>query len=83
MASRPRAVRTGRAAAQLGAQLAVLREQQDLSVDQLAERANLTRGTVRRVEGGDPGVGLGTFLTVVKTLGRLDALHDALEPEVD
>ncbi|SEP97311.1 helix-turn-helix domain-containing protein [Microlunatus flavus] len=81
MASRPRAVRTGRAAAQLGAQLAALREQQDLSVDQLAERSNLSRATVRRVEGGDPGVGLGTFLTVVKTLGHLDALHAALEPD--
>jgi transcriptional regulator with XRE-family HTH domain len=76
-------VRTGRAAAQLGAQLATLREQQDLSVDQLAERTNLTRATARRVEGGEPSVGLGTFLTVVKTLGRLDALHAALEPGDD
>jgi transcriptional regulator with XRE-family HTH domain len=81
MASRPRPVRTGRAAAQLGAQLAALREEQDLSVDQLAERSNLSRATVRRVEGGDPAVGLGVYLTVVKTLGRLDALHAALDPE--
>ena len=81
MASRPRPVRTGRAAAQLGAQLAALRERQDLSVDQLAERSNLSRATVRRVENGDPSVGLGTFLTVVKTLGHLDAVHDALAPQ--
>ncbi len=81
MASRPRPVRTGRAAAQLGAQLAALREQQNLSVDQLAERANLKRGDVRRVEGGEPAVGLGTFLTVVKALGHLDAVHDALDPD--
>jgi transcriptional regulator with XRE-family HTH domain len=81
MASRPRPVRTGRAAAQLGAQLAALREEQDLSVDQLAERSNLSRAAVRRVEGGDPSVGLGVYLTVVKTLGRLDAVHAALDPE--
>lgn len=81
MASRPRPVRTGRAAAQLGAQLGALRERQDLSVDQLAERSNLSRATVRRVENGDPSVGLGTFLTVVKALGHLDAVHAALELE--
>lgn len=80
MASRPRPFRTRRAAVQLGAQLAASRELQRLSVDQLAERASITRGTLRRVENGDPGVGLGDFLTVVKALGRLDALAAALEP---
>jgi transcriptional regulator with XRE-family HTH domain len=79
VASRPRPVRTRRAASQLGAQLAELRERQQLSVDQLAERAGLSRATVRRVESGDHAVGLGTFLTVVKALGQLDALMEALE----
>lgn len=83
MASRPRPIRTRRAAAQLGAQLAATRELQLLSVDQLAERASLTRATVRRVEAGDPAVGLVTFLTVVKALGQLDALMDALDPDAD
>ena len=80
MASRPRPIRTRRAAVQLGAQLAASRELQRLSVDQLAERASITRGTLRRVENGDPGVGLGDFLTVMKALGQLDALAAALEP---
>jgi transcriptional regulator with XRE-family HTH domain len=57
------------------------REQQRLSVEQLAERASITRGTLRRVENGDPGVGLGEFLTVVRALGRLDAMTAALEPD--
>lgn len=83
MASRPRPVRTRRAAVQLGAQLAELRDQQRLSVEQLAERASITRGTLRRVENGDPGVGLGEFLTVVRALGHLDALTAALEPTDD
>jgi transcriptional regulator with XRE-family HTH domain len=83
MASRPRPIRTRRAAVQLGAQLAAARELQRLSVDQLAERASITRGTLRRVENGDPGVGLGDFLTVVRALGQLDALMDALEPGED
>lgn len=80
MASRPRPIRTRRAAAQIGAQLAATRELQQLSVDQLAERASITRGNLRRVESGDPAVGLATFLTVVKALGQLDALMEALEP---
>lgn len=83
MASRPRPIRTRRAAAQIGAQLAATRERQQLSVDQLAERASITRGTLRRVEAGDPAVGLATFLTVVKALGQLDALLDALDPDDD
>jgi len=83
VASRPRPIRTRRAAVQLGAQLAVSRELQRLSVDQLAERASITRGTLRRVENGDPGVGLGEFLTVVRALGQLDALTAALEPGRD
>lgn len=83
MASRPRPIRTRRAAAQLGAQLAASRELQRLSVDQLAERASITRGTLRRVENGDPGVGLADFLTVVRALGQLDALTAALGPAAD
>lgn len=83
MASRPRPIRTRRAAAQIGAQLAATRELQQLSVDQLAERASLTRATLRRVENGDPAVGLAAFLTVVKALGQLDALMEALEPPED
>ena len=54
-----------------------------MTVDQLAERASITRGTLRRVENGDPGVGLGEFLTVVRALGQLDALTAALEPGRD
>lgn len=80
MASRPRPIRTRRAAVQIGSQLTVLREHQLLSVEQLAERASITRGTLRRVENGDPGVGLGEFLTVVRALGLLDAVTAALEP---
>ncbi len=80
MASRPRPVRARRAAAQIGAQLTASRERQHLSVDQLAERASITRGTLRRVENGDPAVGLATFLTVVRALGHLEALTEALEP---
>ena len=81
MASRPRPIRTRRAAAQIGAQLAATRERQQLNVDQLAERASISRGTLRRVEAGDPAVGLATFLTVVKALGQLDALLEALDPD--
>ena len=83
MASRPRPIRTRRAAAQIGAQLAGTRESQQLSVDQLAERAGVSRGTLRRVENGDPAVGLATFLTVVKVLGQLDALLEALRSPED
>ena len=83
MASRPRPVRARRAAAQIGTQLAATRERQQLSVDQLAERASISRGMLRRVENGDPAVGLATFLTVVKALGQLDTLLVALQSPED
>lgn len=83
MASRPRPIRTRRAAVQLGAQLAESRERLGFSVDQLAGRASITPGTLRRVENGEPSVGLGEFLTVVRALGRLDAVLAALAPGDD
>ncbi len=83
MASRPRPIRTRRAAVQIGAQLSAIRELHQLSPELLAERASITRGALRRVENGEPGVGLGDFLTVVKALGRLDAVMAALEPADD
>lgn len=83
MASRPRPIRTRRAAVQLGAQLAASRERQRLSVEQLAVRASITPGTLRRVENGEAGVSLADFLTVVRALGHLDAVAAALDRSED
>ncbi len=47
---------------------------QNLTAVQVADRANISRGTLRRLEHGDPAVSLATVL------GALDRLVDALDP---
>jgi transcriptional regulator with XRE-family HTH domain len=72
--------RVQRAASDIGAQLATWRRMENLTAVQVAERANISRDTLRRLEHGDPGVSLETVLGVLRALGALDRLVDALDP---
>lgn len=72
--------RVRRAAEDIGAQLSAWRRMQDLTAVQVAERANISRDTLRRLEHGDPAVSLGTVLGVARALGALDRVVDALDP---
>ena len=80
MAMKETPVRIRRAAADIGTQLADSRRMQNLTAVQVAERANISRDTLRRLEHGDPGVSLESVLGVVRALGALDRLVDALDP---
>ncbi len=73
-------MRLQRAAADIGTQLAAWRRMQDLTAVQVAERANISRDTLRRLEHGDPAVSLETVLGVARALGALDRIVDALDP---
>lgn len=73
-------VRVQRAATDIGAQLAAWRKLQDLTAQQVAERANISRDTLRRLEHGDPSVTMDTILRVLRSLGALERLVDALDP---
>jgi transcriptional regulator with XRE-family HTH domain len=68
-----------RAAIELGDHLQTWRKLQGVTAQQLAERANITRDTLRRLETGKP-VGSEVLLNVVRCLGQLDRLIDALDP---
>jgi transcriptional regulator with XRE-family HTH domain len=72
--------RVKRAAADIGRHVATWRKLQDLTAQQVAERANISRDTVRRLEHGDPGVTLESALGVLRALGALDRLVEALDP---
>lgn len=80
MATRPLPVRTQRAATVLGSHLTAWRKLQRLTAEQVAERAGINRGTLRRLEKGDAGVSLGVALNVARAVGQLDRLVDALDP---
>lgn len=51
-----------------------------LTAQQVSERAGITRDTLRRVESGDPGVGFGNVAQVLRALGVLDQVIDAVDP---
>lgn len=73
-------LRVRRAAADIGTQLTVWRKLQNLTAQQVAERANVGLSTLRRLEHGDPGVTLETLLGVLRALGALDRMVDNLDP---
>jgi transcriptional regulator with XRE-family HTH domain len=56
----------------LGERLRLARKRRRLSAVLMAERVDISRDTLNRVEKGDPAVSLGIYLRVLRVLG-LDA----------
>lgn len=78
--SRPLPHRVVRAAEELGEHLRTWRKLQRLTIEQVAERAGVTRNTVSRLEHGDPSVGIDVVLNVARALGVLDQLVRSIDP---
>ena len=53
----------------LGERLRVARLRRRYSAESVAKRAGVARGTLYRVEEGDPGVSLATYASVLRVLG--------------
>ena len=51
-----------------------------LTAQQVAERADITRDTLRRIESGDPRVGFGNVAQVLRALGALDRVVESADP---
>lgn len=51
-----------------------------LTAQQVAERAGITRDTLRKIESGDSGVGFGNVAQVLRALGVLDQTVEAVDP---
>jgi transcriptional regulator with XRE-family HTH domain len=69
-----------RAAREIGEDFAGWRKILGLTTEQVAERADVTRDTLRKLEHGDPTVGFHVVLKVARSLGILDSLTGALDP---
>ena len=74
-----------RALTKVGADLRDARRRRRIPTATMAERAMISRTTLRKVEMGDPGVSLGIYATVLFVLGLesrvaelADARHDAV-----
>ena len=77
----PRAAR--QALAKLGEDIAVARKKRRISTVSMAERAFISRGTLYKVERGDPSVSMGIYATVLAILGLVDRLGDAADRRTD
>ena len=73
----PRAARN--ALIKLGEDIAVARKKRRISTVSMAERAFISRGTLYKVEKGDPSVSMGIYATVLSILGLADGLGAAAD----
>lgn len=66
-----------------GADLAVARLRRKESLASWAKRMGTTVPTLMRMEAGEPGVGIGVYMTALWLIGRDAALADVAAPEND
>lgn len=64
----------------LGRHLSTWRKLLGYTAAQVAERAGISRPTLTKIEHGDPGVGVGSLLSVIRVLGLSSRLLTALDP---
>jgi len=72
-----------RALRKLGADIRDARLRRRIPTATMAERAQISRMTLNKVEKGDPGVALGTYATVLFVLGLTGRLADLADPGQD
>lgn len=69
-----------RAATEMGEYFAGWRKILGLTTTQVADRADISRTTLRKLEQGDPSVAFHVVLRVARALGVLDTITDSLDP---
>ncbi|MGN7211269.1 helix-turn-helix domain-containing protein [Brachybacterium paraconglomeratum] len=51
-----------------------------LTAQQVSERAEISRTTLRKIEAGDGSVSFNSVAQVLRTIGKLDDVVDAVDP---
>tara|TARA_R100001129_G_scaffold137795_1_gene99015 strand:+ start:676 stop:1002 length:327 start_codon:yes stop_codon:yes gene_type:complete len=77
----PRTAR--KALIKLGGDIAVARKKRRISTVSMAERAFISRGTLYKLEKGDPSVSMGVYATVLSILGMVEGLGDLADRSSD
>jgi transcriptional regulator with XRE-family HTH domain len=72
-----------RALAKLGEDIRSARLRRRITTTTMAERAFITRPTLRKVEHGDPGVSLGIYATIMFVLGLTPRVADLADARAD
>lgn len=73
-------MKSRRTASTIGGQLRTWRKLLGLTAEQVAERAGISRGTLRRLEQGQTTVGFDIFLEVTRVLGLTEQILKAVDP---
>ena len=68
--------KTQKILAELGENIRLARLRRNLSTEQVAERANISRPTLWSIEKGNPGVNMGAYIQVLFILGLEQDLLD-------
>ena len=71
--------RVMRAMEKLGQDISTARRARGIGVEEFAQRIGVSRGTLYRLEIGEPGVTLNTLAMALHALGRLDALTELVD----
>jgi len=77
---RPVSPKSITAALEIGAHIKTWRLLLELRADQVAERAGISLGTLRKIESGDLSVGLTAFLETLRSLALLQRVISSLDP---
>lgn len=75
--------KTGASLGRLGQDVRSARLRRGISVADLAARAGTSPSTIGRLEGGDPGVALGTLSDILVVFGLVDRLADLIDVRKD
>jgi len=67
----------------VGSDMRDARLRRRLSMELIAERAGISRITLRKVENGDTSVSLGAFVSVLFALGMIDRLKEIADASHD
>lgn len=70
----------GAAVREIGESISAWRRIQRLTVEELAERAGVSSGTIRRIEHGETGVSFSAYLAVARVLTISDRVKKAFDP---
>lgn len=72
-----------RALRKLGADISIARRRRGITAQLMAERAFMSRNTLRRIENGDSNVSIANYATALFVLGITDRLADIADPGAD
>ena len=72
-----------RAMRKIGQDIRDARLRRRIPTEILAERASISRMTLYNVENGDPGVSMGTYATILFSLGMIDRLNNLADAGED